>query len=282
MKLGIRLESLGLPLRKALAEASRLGAAGVQADAAGDLSPEQLSQTGRREFRNLLRSLNLELAGLGCPLRRGLDKAENLQPRIEHVRKVMSLCYDLGARLAVVEMPAIPDDQPETPTTPALSPGGLILGATPQAENPAKLLRESLTDLGAHGDRTGTTLALECGIDPAERLAAYLDTFSNGGLGIGYDPANMLMNGHDPTAGLTILHSKIVHVYARDARQSSTSRITSEVALGAGDIDWMTFVAVLDTIGYRGWLVVRRESGQNRIADVENGLAVLRRFVRPG
>jgi sugar phosphate isomerase/epimerase len=82
MKLGIRLESLGLPLRKALAEASRLGAAGVQVDAVAELSPEQLSQTGRREFRNLLRSLDLELAALGCPLRRGLDNAENLQPRI--------------------------------------------------------------------------------------------------------------------------------------------------------------------------------------------------------
>src|SRR5260221_7969673 len=103
MKLGIRLESLGLPLRKALGEASRLGAAGVHVDAAGDLAPDRLSQTGRREFRNLLRSLNLELTALGCPLRRGLDVAENLQPRIEHVRSVMSLSYDLGPRTSIVE-----------------------------------------------------------------------------------------------------------------------------------------------------------------------------------
>src|ERR1700722_9313283 len=126
MKLRIRLESLGLTLRKALAEASRMGAAGVQADAAGDLSPEQLSQTGRREFRNLLRSLDLELIALGCPLRRGLDTSENLQPRIEHVRKVMSLSYDLGARVVVVEMPPLTADKPEPPPAPALSPRGLI------------------------------------------------------------------------------------------------------------------------------------------------------------
>ena len=282
MKLGIRLESLGLTLRKALTEGSRMGAAGVQADAVGDLSPEQLSQTGRREFRNLLKSFDLELIALGCPLRRGLDKTENLQPRIEYVRKVMSLSYDLGSRTVVVEMPAIPANEAVPSQATELSPGGLILGAAPQAENPAKLLRESLTDLGANGDRTGTTLALECGVDPAAKLAEYLDTFPTGGLAVSYDPTNMLMNGHDPIAGLTTLHSKIVHVYARDARKSGASRIAAEVALGAGDIDWMSFVAVLDTIGYRGWLTVRRESGQNRVVDVENGLAVLRRFVRPG
>ena len=56
LKIGVRLESLGLPLRRALSEASRLGVAGVQMDAVGDLSPTRLSETGRREFRHLLRA----------------------------------------------------------------------------------------------------------------------------------------------------------------------------------------------------------------------------------
>jgi len=76
MTIGVRLESLGLPLRKALTEASRIGAAGVQVDAAGDLHPDQLSLTGRREFKNLLRVYNLSLTALACPLRHSLDAAE--------------------------------------------------------------------------------------------------------------------------------------------------------------------------------------------------------------
>src|SRR5262245_32784538 len=103
LKLGVRLESFGLPLRRALAEAARLGVTGVQADAAGDLSPKVLSQTGRREFRHLLRTYNLELTALGCPLRRGLGAAENQDARIEHVRNVLTLSFDLGPRIAVVE-----------------------------------------------------------------------------------------------------------------------------------------------------------------------------------
>src|SRR5712691_10361742 len=121
MKIGVRLESLNLPLRKALAEASKMGAAGVQVDATGDLAPDALSQTGRRELRNLLRSSNLELTALGCPLRRGLDVAENLQPRIDHVRKVLALAFDLGPRLAIVEMPRIPDEPKEEAAPPSSS-----------------------------------------------------------------------------------------------------------------------------------------------------------------
>ena len=93
-KLGIVLETTGLPVRRALQEASRLGVSGVQIDAVGDLAPDRLSDTGRREFRTLLKSYNLELSALNCPLRRGLDVAENLQPRIEHIRKVLGDIVD--------------------------------------------------------------------------------------------------------------------------------------------------------------------------------------------
>src|SRR5262245_24452408 len=95
-KIGVHLESLGLPLRRALAEVARMGVPGIQIDALGDLSPENLSQTGRREFRHLLRSHNLEVTAVGCPLRRSLDTEQELQPRLEHVRNVMRLSYDLG------------------------------------------------------------------------------------------------------------------------------------------------------------------------------------------
>src|SRR5437588_3114042 len=109
VKLGVRLESLGLPLRKALQHVAPLGVSGVQVDSIGDLSPSQLSQTGRREFRHLLRGYNLELTALGCPLRRGLDAPEDQQPRLEHVQAVLALSCDLGPRVAVAQAGAVPD-----------------------------------------------------------------------------------------------------------------------------------------------------------------------------
>src|SRR3954452_17313363 len=110
LKIGIRLEALRLPLRKALQQASRLGVGGVQVDAVGNLSPTRLSETGRREFRHMLRAYNLELTAVSCPLRRGLDAAEDQQPRLEHVRKVMSLGYELGPRVVIVQAGPVPED----------------------------------------------------------------------------------------------------------------------------------------------------------------------------
>jgi sugar phosphate isomerase/epimerase len=260
LKIGIRLESLGLPLRKALQQASGLGVGGVQVDAVGDLSPGQLSETGRREFHHLLRGYNLELTALGCPLRRGLDAAEDQQPRIEHVRKVMSLSYDLGPRVVVVQ-------------------AGRVPGAD-DAEQGARLT-EALSALSQHGDRTGTTLALETGLESGAALRAFLDRFDTGSLGANLDPANLLSHGFDVYDSTRALHGKIVHAQAKDARTAGASRAAQEVPLGHGDIDWMQFLAVLEEAEYRGWLTVERETGDNRLADVVNGVAFLRRFLGP-
>lgn len=258
MKLGIRLESLEMPFRRALAEAQRLGAAGVQFDAAGDLAPDALSQTGRREVRTRLKNHELELAALGCPLRRGLAVVENQQPRIEHVRKVMTLAYELGARVVVVEAGPLPAD----PADPMAAP-----------------LTEALLALGQHGDRTGVVLALETGLESAEVMANFLARFDTGGLGANFDPANLLMHGFPVDASLRALGSRIVHVHAKDARQASASRGAQEVALGNGDIDWLALLGGLEEIEYRGWLTLERESGDRRAADIAAGVAFIRRFM---
>jgi sugar phosphate isomerase/epimerase len=258
LKLGICLESLGLPLRRALAEAQRLGVTGVQVDAIGDLAPNALSETGRREFRHLLRAHNLELTALGCPLRRGLDSAENQQPRIEHVQKVLTLSYDLGPRVVIVQAGTVPED----------------------AQSPrANLLSESLRALAQHGDRSGTVLALETGLEPGSKLAAFLDRFDTGALGVNLDPANLLLHGFDPYESIQALGRRIVHAHAKDARQDRASRAAQEVPLGHGDIDWMKFLGVLEEVEYRGWLVIERESGDNRLADVAAGVSFLRRLL---
>jgi L-ribulose-5-phosphate 3-epimerase len=258
LKIGIRLESLGLPLRRALAEAGRLGVAGVQVDAAGDLAPNALSETGRREFRHLLRAHNVELTALGCPLRRGLDSTENQQPRLEHVQKVMSLSFDLGPRIVIVQAGAVREDANE----PRMA-----------------ALRESLDALARHGDRVGTTLALETGLEDGAVLAAFLDRFDSGALGVNLDPANLLLHGFDPYAAVQALGRRIVHSHAKDARQSSASRVAQEVPLGHGDIDWMKFLGVLEEVEYRGWLTIERETGENRLADVAAGVSFLRRLI---
>ncbi|MBY0456159.1 MAG: sugar phosphate isomerase/epimerase [Gemmataceae bacterium] len=262
LKIGIVAESTLLSTRRALEVAARMGAKGIQIDAAGDLAPHALTETGRREFRNLLRSFDLELAALNLPLRRGLDVADDLQPRLDRMRKAMQLAFDLGARRVVVPSPKLPSASE---------------ASTPRA----LLMRESLAALGAFGDRIGCAVALEVGFDPAEKVKSYLGTFDVGSLKVTYDPANFLLHGHDPLANLTPLEGLVTHVHARDARSAGLSRGLQEVALGAGDVDWMALSATLQVLGFDGTMVVKREQGENKLADVTAGVAFLKRFALP-
>jgi L-ribulose-5-phosphate 3-epimerase len=257
-RIGIRLESLGLPLRPALTAARRMGIAGVQVDAVGDLDPRNLSQTGRREFRQLLKSHDLELTAVGCPLRHGLDVPEGQEERIDRLRLAMALSFDLGPRIAIAEVGRVTEDE----------------------NDPRRvLLSEALLTLGQHGDRVGAVLALETGLESGEVLRKFLDGFDTGGLGVNLDPANLLIHGFNPYESTRALREKIVHTHAKDARRSGTSRQTQEVPLGHGDIDWLTYLGILEEFGYRGWLTVERESGADRVAEVAAGVQFLRRLI---
>jgi sugar phosphate isomerase/epimerase len=193
----------------------------------------------------------LELIALGCPLRRGLDAAEDQQPRIEHVRRAMTLAYDLGPRVAIVDAGRVPgEDETER----------------------GRALTEALTALAAHGDRSGAVLALETGLESGAALNAYLERFDSGSLAANLDPANLLTHGFDLYESARELNRRIVRVNATDARLVGASRATQEVALGHGDVDWMQLLGVLEEVEYHGWLTLVRES------DAAAGVAFLRRL----
>ncbi len=258
MKIGVKLESLGLPLRRALSDAERMGASGVQVDAVGDLAPGALSQTGRREFLHLLRGHNLELTALGCPLRRGLDNTDNQDARIQHVQRVMSLSFDLGTGRVIVQAGRVPGEN----------------------EDPCwRPMAESLEALGRHGDKVGAVLALEAGLEPGSHLVRMLDHLDTGGLGINFDPANLLMNGFDIYESLDALGPRIVHSHAHDARQAGPNRGAQEVPVGHGDIDWLKYLSELEHHNYHGWIMVEQEGGDRRLQDIAEGVGFLKRLV---
>lgn len=256
-KIGVVLESLGKPLREGLRIASALGVGGVQVDAFGPLAPDELSQSGRKEFRHLLRALNLELTALGCPLRHGFNVDYGLDARLGYVKKVLSLAYDLGPRMVV----AFP-------------------GPLPKEDNPMarELLTHSLADLDRHGERVGSRLALEAGLEPADEFTDLLGRFTAGGLGVNVDPASVLGNGHDLVDAVHTFGTLVVHVHARDTRPHRADRDAREVPLGQGDVDWNQFLGALEAIEYRGWLTVKRGPCANPSSDVQQGVAFLRRL----
>jgi sugar phosphate isomerase/epimerase len=249
---------LGKPLRDGLRLASSLGVAGIQIDAAGPVAPDELSQTGRKELRHLLRSLNLELTALAVPLRHGLAVDYGLDARVGQIKKTLSLAYDLGPRVVVLFAGPLPADE---------------------ASAARELLDHSLSEIDRHGGRVGAVTALEAGLEPPQLLTDYLSRFSAGGLALNIDPASLLSHGHDPAQAVQVFQQRIAHVHARDTRPHRPDRDSQEVLLGEGDIDWNQFLGALEEVGYGGWLTIKRGPSVNPARDIQAGAAFLRRLV---
>jgi L-ribulose-5-phosphate 3-epimerase len=274
IKLGISLKSLGQPFRRSLPLAQKLGVASVELEATGELAPKNLTQTGRREITHLLRSHDLTVSAITCPLRRGLDVAENLEPRLEHIREVMALAYDLGPRLVIMPVGKLPSPVVEKANgEPPVATGGILLSTS--HASPEALLKESLEALGKHGDRTGVNIALEVGLDASAEVNAYLERYSAGSLGVDFNPANLLLNGFNPYDAIRTFGKRLFVAHAQDARRISPSKLTM-VPLGHGDIDWLQILAHFEEIDYRGHLTVLADDR----SEGAEGVAFLARLVR--
>jgi L-ribulose-5-phosphate 3-epimerase len=200
-----------------------------------------------------LRSHDLGVSAVVCPLRRGLDDPDNLEPRLEQIRLTMALAFELGPRLVVIQAGQLPVKENEPRTS---------------------IMRDSLEVLGRHGDRTGVMLALDAGLDAPQTLVEYLDRLDVGSLAVNYNPANLVINGHNAYDAVKVFQRRLAHVHAQDARRINPSKLAT-VPLGHGDIDWLQLLANFAEIEYRGYLTVL---GDDR-AELAAGVSFLKRFV---
>ena len=95
LKKGVKLECLRLPFKKALETAARIGADGVEINARTELKPAELSQTGIRHLRKMLSDLNLKVAAVHFPTRRGYDETDDLDRRLQATKDAMAMALSL-------------------------------------------------------------------------------------------------------------------------------------------------------------------------------------------
>jgi sugar phosphate isomerase/epimerase len=53
--------------------------------------------------------------------------------------------------------------------------------------------------------------------------------------------------------------------------------MTKEVPLGEGHVDWPAYLDALARVGYRGFLTIEREVGDDPAGDIAKAIAFLRR-----
>lgn len=250
IRIGVLVDSLGLPAKDGLARASELGFSAAELAARGQIDPRELGRTGRRHLAKYVQGLGLSLTGLDGDLggRRFADPAR-VQEYIERARRVLEMAAEVGAPRVSVHTGGLP----ENPDDPA---GALVLSA--------------VRELADHADRVGTVLAVRTGGEPTDRLHGLVRTLGNPSLKVEYDPAALLMAGRDPVESVAAVADELVALRARDGVGRTTGH-GREVALGRGELDYRALLGALAEAGYYGVHTLARERSDDPAGDLLAG-----------
>ncbi|GAB4551753.1 MAG: sugar phosphate isomerase/epimerase [Phycisphaerales bacterium] len=126
-------------------------------------------------------------------------------------------------------------------------------------------------------------VALETGHEPATHTMDMLDALGRDGAGVNFDPANIILYDRgDPSEALATLMPRVVQCHVKDARPPAhAGEWGTEVPVGSGDVDWNDIFAQLDKADRCIDLLVERESGDARVADICTAIALVR-SIAPG
>ncbi|MDR1893059.1 MAG: sugar phosphate isomerase/epimerase [Oscillospiraceae bacterium] len=270
--IGVILDSFRTDLRTAVEKAAALGAQGLQIYAThGEMSPEELVGDKLTAFMAHVNAYGLRISALCGDLGRGFADPEQNPGLIERSKRILDLAKELGTDIVTTHIGVVPEDS--------------------DSER-YKIMRAACRELAEYADSLDAHFAVETGPETAVRLKGFLDSLDSRGVAVNLDPANFVMvTGDDPVAAVYTLRDYIVHTHAKDGRrlrevdpESVYTDVEAEIAegaafielpLGQGDVDFSRYLSALDEIGYRGFLTIEREVGD----DPEKDIALAVRFL---
>lgn len=126
-------------------------------------------------------------------------------------------------------------------------------------------------------------VAFETGQETAETLLEALEDLDRPNAGVNLDPANMILYGMgEPVEALRLLAPRVRQIHIKDARRTRVPGTWGEEAPATqGEVDWPAFFDAYRDAGLTCDLVIERESGDDRIADVRRVFELLRREFWP-
>ncbi len=116
----------------------------------------------------------------------------------------------------------------------------------------------------------GIKLGLETGQETAATLIDTIRVLDHDGIGVNFDPANMLLYGMgDPIDAIRRLAPWVIQVHAKDARCSEIPGVWGvETPLGEGQVDWSGFLEKVRAIDPEVDVLIEREGGDDRLGDI--------------
>ena len=273
---GVILDSFRVPIPEAIKKAKSVGAQGLQVYAtAGEMSPEEMTPAKCREFLKMCDDSGLVISALCGDLGKGFTHPEANPELIERSKRIVDLAKTLGTNIVTTHIGMVPED-PSCDTY--------------------RIMQAACRELAEYADEMEAHFAIETGPEPATRLRAFLDSLGSHGVAVNMDPANLTMCVNDDAVqAVYTLGDYIVHTHAKDGVSftNSATVLNSEMAiqaaagvkwqelpLGEGGVDWPNYLKALDDIGFKGFLTIERECGDDPERDIRKAADFLRNLIR--
>jgi sugar phosphate isomerase/epimerase len=220
----------------------------------GGMLASNMDKAARADFAALYRDLGLTLSATCGDFGLNFGNSAMMAEKEPLLRDAVIQSGDLGARIMTTHI------------------GVLEEGGDGKAR---EIMITQLKRLGDFSADHGITLATETGLEPGPRLRKMLEEAGTEGIGVNFDPANLVMNGYNHLEAVRELHPFIVHTHAKDGYRRADGSC-GEVPLGKGDVDFPSYVGLLRKLGYDGVYCIERESGEDRIGDIRRAAAFLK------
>lgn len=274
--IGVILNSFRLPIPEAMKKAHAVGAQGLQVYATGgEMAPENMTPEKQKAFLQLCRDNDLVISALCGDLGKGFTDPALNPDLIERSKRIVDLAKELGTDIVTTHIGTVPEDS---------------------SCDTYKIMQEACHELAEYADSVNAHFAVETGPEPAVRLKAFLDTLHSTGVAVNLDPANLTMCVQDDAVqAVYTLRDYIVHTHAKDgislvgdrtalnseaAIRAAAGERWLELPLGQGGVDWPNYLKALNDIGYKGFLTIEREVGENPEADIRLAADFLREHIR--
>lgn len=266
--IGVILESFRLERSAAIKQAAVIGAAGIQMYATkGENAPENLNVAARRALLREVKDNGLVFSALCGDLGKGFGDPRLNPDLIEKSKRIVDLAKDLETDIVTTHIGVVPSD--------------------PNHDR-YKIMQDACFQLASYADSVGAHFAVETGPETSATLKVFLDSLNSTGVAVNLDPANLVMvTGDDPVQAVHNLKKYIVHTHAKDGnlldkgnpeyiyravhpvpQEALGVRYFEEVPLGTGSVDFPNYLKALEEIGYKGFLTIEREVGENPAADI--------------
>lgn len=254
-KIGIMIDCLGLSFEDALVEAAKMGADGFQYSFMGDTEPDKARvdvMRAQMDKHGLVCSAICAEMGDFC------DPEKN-KVKLARFPNIFKMAKWMGTRVLTGHIGHIPSDK----------------------NDPVyKILLDALTEIGKGAMENDMVFAIETGPETTEVMRMFLEDLP-GGVGINYDPANLVMAGYSKNGADSVapVGPYIAHTHAKDGLPYSEENRFREVPLGEGHVDFPAWLKALEDAGYSGFLTIEREVGQDRIGDTSRAVQFLRNLI---